>query len=703
MLRLSDVVRRLRAQRALIPLAAVIVIAGVAGPAQLATTVRSTTTQAQLPEFQRRLTQWDRTYGFGSTCTSELLPDAMVTLVNPYYGFGEAAPASLPFDPDTSAFAYPLLPRIVNVQWDLSHEWSPPHTADYVAVWQQTEYRSSAAQAAAKAQLDLLAGRSSSRLVCTYEDETGGVGTVYAVSDRALAASGPAAVARSSSSGAGVTGLLAAPYASPLRQVQVYVLLFALWLVGSLVVVAVGGRALPARVLVGLAFPVGCVAVVIQLAILSFVHVRWGSGPLLLPWCALAVGLALLHKPWRRASAIRPPVMTAGEWSTLAAIIVSGIVLLVLAPFGLPMRDGFAAYFKAASFLQAESIVPLYEHAQGLFYIQPTHPPFVPLLLDWLSMFSGTIDEHATLVLAPAFLCSLAAVFYVLVRSIAKRQVALWCTLALIVFSFDLIYIAEVDFGFSDLPLALLMLSGIGVLLLWSGPRARSMGLLAIGALLMGGAAWSKEEGIVSGGVAFVMMAILAWLSPARRSGTWWHGPLVFSGTWLLVLLPLLAIKLLFPAPSTILQAAGLGYVLDRMPVIVIGFTLRSVQHWFLPFTAVGVALWYLQKRRLLAHGIAQVGFWAPVVVIAAQVGADMLAVGLNPTEVHDEVSGAAGRLLTQLTPLAYLAAVNICATALFKARSELPADRSALVASAPPARTLGLDWTPSRHQHSRP
>jgi hypothetical protein len=615
-------------------------------------------------EFDRRQSDWATTYGFASACESRLLPSGRVILVNPALAPGEIAEPVLAIDPEATHFAYNLGSRVVGVHWDLSSTWLPATgEADYVALWQSQTSALPPRMAAATAEKEQLDAAYASDTVCSYADHQGSRGTIYATSPEAVSAIDRGLTTDTSESA--LTGL-ARPYGSLSNMLRAYLGLLSLWGVGLLLISAIAPHAFSKTLIAGLALPLGAVAAASELTSFSFLHLPWVgwalAAPLLIPALIVAArlrssGTRLRFWSQPRLSALRAdPVqlLVVGAAATLAA------ALFALAPFGIAVMDGFTAgYFKAHLFQVTGNVVPYYQHASAYFYSHPTHPPLIPLTVDWLYLVIGTVDEHATLILWPAILASLMLIFVGLLRRLMSTGVALWWGLAIALSASDLIA-SSLQYGYADLALGLFLVSGVGLVWLWLRSDAPWQVMPLAGALLAG-AAWTKEEGIVGGPAMCLLVAVVVLL--ARRTD--WRALLGLAAGFLVAAAPLLILRHAYPAPEIIVQGSGIANAGSRLPVILVGMFLRAVQHWYLPLAVLLLAAWRLRSARAAFLSIRTPALWVPVIFVGVQFVADLAGIAVNTMDVSGELGWAGGRLLTQLTPVVYLVALTAWASSL--------------------------------------
>jgi hypothetical protein len=450
--------------------------------------------------------------------------------------------------------------------------------------------------------------------------------------------------------------------------------------------------ALPRGLASAAALPTGCLAVSVQLLLLSWAHLPWSAPLLALPWLALAVATGWhlwRQRAGRHLRGLGPRLVAV--WSRLAlderlvvvALVAVVMVLVVLAPLGLPYGDGLNfAYFKAHAYYVDGSILPYALHAASLAFSVPNHPPLVPLSITWLYLCVGHVDEHASLLLWPAMLASLLGAFFVLARTVASRRVALWSTLGLVLIATDL-FAETIWASYSDMPLALIVLVACG--LVWfAGDRAEhGWPALVLAGLLLGAAYWTKEE-------AIPLTALVLAASPLLRlpsSGAWsalhswrvWR-PLCWAlPAWLVVTLPLLVFQRVYPAPEVTVSLSGmhLSALLSRLLIILAGVAGRILVHWWPVVALLGV--WIVLRiwngRSLLLGVTSRARFL--LVVIVLQIAAYCLGMLTSPAEVHNALAWDANRLLSQVVPLVFLAGVCVWQPVEQEALRTVPAARS--------------------------
>jgi hypothetical protein len=657
------------------------ILAGLFGAYQTLSAVHTQVRAQRTGEYARRLATWSPIYGFSVACAPRVVPQTRLVLVDPTGSWSPSTAYGQAPDVDTNneaAFVYALYPRQVTPLGHVPIQWTIDIAgADYVALWEQVGYRSQSARAAARGAEKTLLKALPENEVCRYADGLGDRGAIFAISPRAIQAMRSSGVAITEPTADTAIRSLAAQTSSWMAFLRTLLGLASLWCIGAMVLYTCSRKALARRLAYALAFPMGCLAMVLELLVSSVLGIRWSVPWLLLPWLLVA-GWVL----WQARAVLgrRPQVRTLGTalartWRHLAlderialAILVSvaGLVI-VAAPLGMPYSDGFQLYyFKALAFFTDGSLAPYYRHAAQLSFSIPAHPPLIPLSVVWLYLIIGRIDEHTTLLLWPALYLSLLSAFYLLARTAVSRRLALWCTAGLAVIGADLAT-AAVAGSFTDMPLAVYLFIGCGLLWQWATPGQHSPRILFIAGLCLGAAALTKEEGFSAALIVMAATPLLAWRRSVDTVATmrpqWW-GPLVWVlPALLLVLLPWQGIRLMYPIPELLIQPTGrnLATLLGRLASAALGVSLRAIERWVAALALVvawGVLHWRRAEKGITWDVRGSLLFLTAVVFV--QGAADVVGIAVSPVEVGAEVSTTAGRLLLQLTPLVFLASVEL-------------------------------------------
>ena len=642
---------------------AVWVVAAAFGASRLAVALPGRFATDRLPEDVQRNAAWSPIYGFADVCQADIAPAARVLLIDPTgaaasvsaaertgpAAFGLAADLDWP---NEATFAYVLHPRPVSA---IGHV--PPDLAaatgsvEYVAVWRQAAYRTADAAAAATDAEAAVASTRGAALVCAYTGPDGDRGVVYRMAAAVGAAANPAP--------GPLWGGRAGAYLS------VFLGLLGLWIIGFVVVRLTAGSAVSGVFAASASLPLGCLFSSLELIAFSVAGVPWSLPLLAAPWIAAGAALVVRERAAVMDAASSISVLAlARSWSQLSPaelVAVVGLVALSLilfagAPQGLPWSDGFNLYyFKSRAFFDGGSVVPFYHAAASMLYSFPAHPPLVSLAVTWLYLFIGQVDEHTTLLLWPALYVSLAGTLYALVRTRLARVHALWFVLAAALIGYE-VSTRALEASYADLPLAVWLLLACGALWLWASERRWR--LLVLAGISLGGAAMTKEEGIVAAGVILAVTPLL--VGGGRPYMTWSRlQPLaVAAPVFALVAAPWLILRAEYQLPElTVLMGGALSTMVTRMPVALGGLGLRAALP-LAPFVALLVVA-ALSRSWQDLRGLGG-RFWFLVAVLVIQLGVDAAAIAATPVEVHHQVAIAATRLVSQVLPLAFLASLDL-------------------------------------------
>jgi hypothetical protein len=648
-----------------------------AGVAKLLLSVPQRIRLAEKSELLQRQSTWSPIYGFAEACVPRLTNDQRILLVDPTGMSPEPEGAStygLRGDIDVanlSAFSYRSYPHRVTALGHFPEDWtSTAASTDYLAIWEQTAYREEALRTSSREVVEETIRQLPFREVCSYENQQGDRGLVFAVSSGALQAA--AASARPARDEVSPTTETRSPWRA---RGATLVGMLALWCIGRWSIRLLAGTRLPAYAGAALALPMGCLAVAIELMVESLLGARWSLVALVVPWVPLAAAALYADRKeagaWFRSRSSDAVATSSGiiplaidEKVAIVALVAVASCLIVIAPLGLPFSDGFQFYyFKARAFFTDQSLLPFHARAEELRYVIPAHPPLIPLSLCWLYSFIGGIDEHATQLLWAGFLLSGLAIFYVFARGAVSRRVALFGTLALAVLGTDFAESALAG-GFTDMPFAIYAL--MGCTLVAFGTSQSLSRIVAASGVCFAAATLTKEEGVTVFGIAGVLTLALAistmtWKSRAKDK----LEKLVPGGmglfAFVLATSPWWVIRFGNPIPQMLVHFGGEGAGLFRkLSVAAAGFSIRLLVRWspvFLLLLAGAVGGWRLPDLRKLASDRRRA---FPLWIVFGQAVVDIAAIAMSRVETSAQVRIASSRLLLQLSPLLYLVAVEL-------------------------------------------
>jgi hypothetical protein len=298
-------------------------------------------------------------------------------------------------------------------------------------------------------------------------------------------------------------------------------------LAGFLVTRAIA-PALPAAITAGASVLVGLGLPAAVLGALAAAGVPW-SGATALGGLAIIGMAAVLGARRRRLGAVTLPRLTAGRtplsiaFDALTAVVLSGYALFALS--GHPPETDYVTIWglKGLRFFHARGIDFEFLSQRWNAFSHPDYPLLLPLLYDWTALFAGSWPDRWFGALFVLF--GLGAVG--VVRGILEEELgpasAAAATLALTPLA------VAPYLGLAEGPL--IAYATAGLLLLRRGVACATRDDLTLGALLLGLAASTKNEGLTLVLAAAVAMASTAG---ARRLLYLWPA-LVLPLPWLLV------------------------------------------------------------------------------------------------------------------------------------------------------------------------
>jgi hypothetical protein len=266
--------------------------------------------------------------------------------------------------------------------------------------------------------------------------------------------------------------------------------------------------ALPARTrqwhgLIGEAYLLGAGAATFVLFVLTMAGIRWSRASLLTGLAAIMIGAAIVA--WRRGVRLpEPPQAGAANFiDILTAALVGGHFLLAtVAP---PIENDYLLIWgvKARMFLAQGGIDWSYLQAPLNGTSHPDYPLLLPLLYDLHALVHGSWPEAWSGFATFAFgLAGLLALRGLLADEMPKLARAIATLIVMPLLFSPYIGIAEGP---------LIAYATIGVLYVRRGVAHASRGEVAIGAIFLGLAAWTKNEGLA------LMVAAAIAMIVARR------------------------------------------------------------------------------------------------------------------------------------------------------------------------------------------
>jgi hypothetical protein len=614
--------------------------------------------QARLDEGSQRQASWSPISGFAEACRSNV-PTAAGVLLLDITATPLAADAVSrtgpevfggPYDvdwPNQAAFAYALYPRSVVAMGHLPSASPVGASARFVALWDQVSYRSGVARADTAAALRQLLNIPRVSVVCSYSDPLGDHGWLFAM---------PGAASVEPGAGSPSPSLTGAGLALTLLG------LACLWVIGAMILGGLGLSNSRPGLWASAALPMGCAAITVEMLVFSVSGIRWSLPPLLIPWSVPGALILWNHRALaRRMLAWRPGLARIDRYELAGFSALIGILVVVAgaSPLVPPQSDGFNLYyFKANAFFNDGSVIPYYGHAADLLFSFPGHPPLVPLIVSWLYLFIGHVQERSTLLLWPALYASLLGSLYVLVRTRTGRKFALAYVLTAAFVAPALLGEAAGS-GYTDMPLALYLLLGAGCLWLWAHPARDSWVLVAVSGVFLGAALMTKEEGLVATLAVAAATPLLRW---SRRGVSWDAIPPALSTAAVAaaVASPWIALRLVYRLPVlTVDLGSKVDSVVHRLLPAAVGLSSRAGPQLAVAIVVVVAAIIAVRRgRQTVDEVIDRPGQFVASIALMMLAG-DMLALAMAPVGIDHQVSIAGTRLVSQAVPLLLLALVQ--------------------------------------------
>jgi len=399
-------------------------------------------------------------------------------------------------------------------------------------------------------------------------------------------------------------------------------------------------------------------------------------------------GLSLVRHADDRAAGPEPQVFDkhAGFGERLMVPIGLGLGLLqVMLSAWMAWRSPLAAFdawsvwaFKARMFVLGGPR-PGYFHDWATLHTHPDYPLNLPLAEAIVWRAAGALGPQLVSLIGPLCLAALLLLFYAgLSRLYAPVTAALATAALALVPALPL----QAAGGDADVPLALYCGGAALYLLLWW--RLRRPADAVIMALLAGGAAWTKKEGLTIAVVLLLAYLIGEGLRRGPDMAARLRSVVPIVVVWGALPLPWLLFTLLtHPLGRDFLPTTPAVFLthVGRLAYIVPTFALQmlDLSNWSLLWVLLA-ALLTLALRRRSGPG------YGLLLLLLAQLSAYALAFVFSDWQPYTaHVQTSLSRLLVQAVPLAVLLLAE-CTAALASVRSVTGQARQAPTASAPDA-----------------
>lgn len=388
-------------------------------------------------------------------------------------------------------------------------------------------------------------------------------------------------------------------------------------------------------------------------------------------WPALALALVTLlaGQLWlarMRSSPTRAePGAPAGLWALALVVAAAQVIRSAWNAVHTPLAswDAWSIWAFKARMFAGGGPPTSYFHGPVTLYTHPDYPLNVPLAEAALLRLPGPLGPGLSYLLGPACLAGLLLLFYAGLSRLHGARAAAMVTGALALIPALPMQAAGGD---ADVPLAMYGGGAALYLLLWWRLRCPADAVLC--ALLAGGAAWTKKEGLAI--AALVLLASAAGEAVRRRDGIWVrtrHVAIMTLAAALFTLPWLLFTWSEHPSGRDFLPMTAVTLVthIGRAPHIVLSVALQMLDfaNWSLLWPAVAaLSILCLVRRSPGAFGL--------MLLLLLQIGVYGLAFAFSSWQPYTaHVQTSLDRLLVQATPLALLVVVE-CASAMTAARA---------------------------------
>jgi hypothetical protein len=337
------------------------------------------------------------------------------------------------------------------------------------------------------------------------------------------------------------------------------------WLLGVALAATLWPRDRTLRADVSLILPLGAMVGLFATSVGFFVATLLSERP---AWwaaaleCVVAVGLLWrAGSRWRRESVAVGPEWTWLEWLLAIVLTQTTIVAAVVAwrsfqaePLG--GWDGWAIWNMHARFmLRAGTEWPELLHASQLNWTHPDYPRLIPASVARIWAWCGREDPLASALVSMVFAGATAALLVALLGKVRNLRVGLVGGIVLLATPFFLTFAANEH---ADIPLGGFMLAAAGSAILAGGTSTGGAGAWVLAGICVGGAAWTKNEGLLFAVIFGSSAALHVWRTRAIGAGR------AFLIALAIALIPVAYFKLQL-APANDLVAGSTGSRLDRL------------------------------------------------------------------------------------------------------------------------------------------
>lgn len=434
------------------------------------------------------------------------------------------------------------------------------------------------------------------------------------------------------------------------------------WLVGTLLLLALGAWRLPVGLLVVTSWLVGTGALAAERLLLAQLGVAWTSSALALPWVVVALLTVFRLRREGRAWRVwarwwlgrlrRPSPLAFARELAVVAVILSWTAAMVWQATNQPLAgwDAWATWFLKGRALYQAGTLPLsfFSDPRFLPYAHLDYPLLVPLTIAGTYAWTGDLD---TLMKGwwPLLVGAAAAGLYWGLAGLVGPIARLGGLLLLLGLPEIRSHTVGSYIGYADLPLAVFVL--YGGLFLYRWQQRPNAGAFSVAALFFSLAGFTKNEGIISAGTGLGLLLLLGIMrkriSWAGVVGAGWSAA-VFVLPWQWQRQALGLVSEFQPTWSTLPAqwAVRHGFIWDSLTALITN-PMRFNYLWpVMPL--LGLAAFLFAPRRWLAT-------LPLLILLSAQIGVSVLAYVVSPNDLAWHLKTSADRVVLQSVPLALL------------------------------------------------
>jgi len=224
--------------------------------------------------------------------------------------------------------------------------------------------------------------------------------------------------------------------------------------------------------------------------------------------------------------------------------------------------DAIAIYaIKSKMLFLARAVTADFFLAMKAFFPHPDYPLNIPFIETFLYMTMGSLNDQLVKVIFPLFALAILALLYCAVRRFASRTYALLFTFVLATIPMFGSYAAN---AYHELPLACYYFASALLLFRWFERPDRTR-LLAVSAVMVGLAGWTKNEGMLYCAVNVIVLAAFVAFNYKGMSAKGLIGAAAYPVIIVVLLLPWILVKRSFGITNSDVDLANIN------PVYIVG------------------------------------------------------------------------------------------------------------------------------------